>query len=77
VKVEDAEDFVNRLGFLGAAMGVGDNEFGLSAVEMGTGIGDDAVCGVRGNTFAVVSDNRVMGDKDGALVDGLKVGVPR
>jgi hypothetical protein len=77
VKVEDAEDFVNSFRFLGAAMGVGDNEFGLSAVEMGTGIGDDAVCGVWRNAFAVVPDNRVMGDKDGALVHGLKVGVPR
>ena len=35
VEAEDAEDFVDGFGFFGAAMGMGDDEFGLSWIRQG------------------------------------------
>lgn len=69
---EDAADFFDGGSVLVGAVVFGDDFFGLSAFEVGTPVGDDAVAAIRCVAFTTVADDRVMWDLDGDVGDGFE-----
>ncbi len=78
VGAEDAADFCGDVWSGGAGVPCWDGEFGDCAVEVGAGVGDDAVAGFgEGFAWFADADDGVVGDGDGALVHGFEDWVAR
>ena len=62
IELENAADFLNRLGVLMCAMTGGNDKLGFSARHVRTPVGHDAIGGIRSVAFAPVAHDGVIWD---------------